>query len=218
MPDLRGPDRQPAFIGIPTYIHSPLALSPEELAEMQADVAVIGAPVDMGVVNRPGARFGPRAIRQAGYAGSPNETFYHMEFELYPTQELKVVDFGDANCPPSLLDQSHEAVRLKTMQALQAGAIPLVLGGDHSITLPAATAVAQHHGYGRVGMIHFDAHADTGRGRIRRRAHRAWQPDAPPAGVRGRFRGGTSYRSGCAGTGRTVRCSTGCENRGCAGT
>ena len=162
MPDLRGPDRQPAFLGIPTYIHSPLALSPEELAEMQADVAVIGAPVDMGVVNRPGARFGPRAIRQAGYAGSPNDTFYHMEYELYPTQEIKVVDFGDANCPPSLLDQSHEAVRLKTMQALQAGAIPLVLGGDHSITLPAATAVAQHHGYGRVGMIHFDAHADTG--------------------------------------------------------
>ena len=162
MPDLRGPDRQPAFLGIPTYIHSLLALSQEELAEMQADVAVIGAPVDMGVVNRPGARFGPRAIRQAGYAGSPNDTFYHMEYELYPTQEIRVVDFGDAVCPPSSLELSHEAVRLKTMQALQTGAIPLVLGGDHSITLPAATAVAQHHGYGRVGMIHFDAHADTG--------------------------------------------------------
>ena len=67
MPDLRGPDRQPAFMGIPTYIHSPLALSQEELAEMQADVAVIGAPVDMGVVNRPGARLGPRAIRQAAH-------------------------------------------------------------------------------------------------------------------------------------------------------
>ena len=121
MPDLRGPDRQPAFLGIPTYIHSPLALSQEELAEMQADVAVIGAPVDMGVVNRPGARFGPRAIRQAGYSGSPNDTFYHMEYELYPTQEIKVVDFGDANCPPSSLEQSHEAVRLKTMQALAGG-------------------------------------------------------------------------------------------------
>lgn len=116
MPDLRGPDRQPAFLGIPTYIHSPLALSQEELAEMQADVAVIGAPVDMGVVNRPGARFGPRAIRQAGYSGSPNDTFYHMEYGLYPTREVKVVDFGDANCPPSSLEQSHEAVRLKTMQ------------------------------------------------------------------------------------------------------
>ncbi len=162
MPDLRGPDRQPAFLGIPTYIHSPLALSQGELAEMQADVAIIGAPVDMGVVNRPGARFGPRAIRQAGYSGSPNDTFYHMEYELYPTQVIKVVDFGDANCPPSSLEQSHEAVRMKTMQALQTGALPLVLGGDHSITLPAATAVAQHHGYGRVGMIHFDAHADTG--------------------------------------------------------
>ena len=65
MPDLRGPDRQPAFLGIPTYIHSPLALSQEELAEMQADVAVIGAPVDMGVVNRPGSAL-RSARHQAG--------------------------------------------------------------------------------------------------------------------------------------------------------
>ena len=162
MPDLRGSQHQPAFMGIPTYLHSPFALSQDELVEMKPDVAVIGAPVDMGVVNRPGARFGPRAIRQAGYAGSPNDTLYHMEFDLYPTRQVKVVDFGDAVCPPSSLEQSHEAIRLKTMQALQAGAIPLILGGDHSITLPGATAVAQHHGYGRVGMIHFDAHADTG--------------------------------------------------------
>ncbi|MCZ6765618.1 MAG: agmatinase family protein, partial [bacterium] len=87
---------------------------------------------------------------------------YHMGLDVYPTQVLKIVDFGDANCPPSSLELSHEAVRLKVMQALQAGAIPAVLGGDHSITLPSATAVAQRHGFGRVGMVHFDAHADTG--------------------------------------------------------
>lgn len=162
MPDLRSSERHPSFIGIPTYLHSPLALSPDELQDLQADIAVIGAPVDMGVVNRPGARFGPRAIRQAGYSGSPNDSLYHMGLDVYPMRTLKVVDFGDANCPPSSLEQSHEAIRIKTMQALQAGAIPLILGGDHSITLPGATAVAQHHGHGRVGMIHFDAHADTG--------------------------------------------------------
>jgi agmatinase len=161
VPDLRGPESQPHFIGIPTYIHAPFALTAEELKAMGADVAVLGAPVDMGVVNRPGARFGPRAIRQAGYAGSPNDRIYHMGLGVYPTRVLKVVDFGDANCPPSSLEQGHEAVRLKVMQALQAGALPIVLGGDHSITLPSATAVAQHYGYGRVGMVHFDAHADT---------------------------------------------------------
>lgn len=162
MADLRGPDNQPNFMGISTFAHAPFALTQEELRSLEPDVAIIGAPVDMGVVNRPGARFGPRAIRQAGYSGSPNERLYHMGLDVYPMRELKVVDFGDANCPPSSLEQSHEAIRLKVQQALHTGALPIVLGGDHSITLPSATAVAQHYGYGKVGMVHFDAHADTG--------------------------------------------------------
>jgi agmatinase len=127
-----------------------------------ADVAILGAPVDMGVVNRPGARFGPRAIRQAGYFGSPNDQLYHQGLGVYPTQVLNIVDFGDAYCPPSSLELSHDAVRMKVMHAVQAETVPIILGGDHSITLPAATAVAQHYGYGKVGMVHFDAHADTG--------------------------------------------------------
>lgn len=162
MPDLRGPEGQPSYMGIPTFIHAPFALTPEELKEMEADVAILGAPVDMGVINRPGARFGPRAIRQAGYSGSPNDRLYHMGLGVYPTRILKIVDFGDANCPPSSLEMSHDAVQMKVLQAMQAGALPIILGGDHSITLPAATAVAHHHGFGKVGMIHFDAHADTG--------------------------------------------------------
>ena len=161
-PDRRDPDSHPAYIGIPTYIHAPLVNTAEELRDSGADVAIIGAPVDMGVVNRPGARFGPRAIRQAGYSGTPNSRYYHMGLDVYPMQVLNVVDFGDANCPPSSLELSHEAIRMKITQALQAGTIPMVLGGDHSITLPSATAVAQHYGFGSVGMVHFDAHADTG--------------------------------------------------------
>ena len=162
MPELHGPEEHPAFLGIPTYLYAPFALTPAELRELGADVAIIGAPVDMGVVNRPGARFGPRAIRQAAYFGHPNSNLYHMGLEVQPTQVLKVVDFGDANCPPNSLEQSHAAIQMKVTQALQAGALPIVLGGDHSITLPSATAVAQSHGIGRVGMVHFDAHADTG--------------------------------------------------------
>ena len=162
MPELQGREDHPSFVGVSTFLDAPLAVTASELKDMAPDVAILGAPFDMGVVNRPGARFGPRAIRQAAYFGSPNTDLYHMGLDVFPMQVLKVVDFGDANCPPSSIHLSHEAIRLKVTQALQAGTLPIVVGGDHSITLPSATAVAQHHGYGKVGMVHFDAHADTG--------------------------------------------------------
>lgn len=161
MPNVHGQESRPSYVGIPTYLGAPLALSASELREMTAEVAIIGAPVDM-VVHRPGTRFGPRAIRQAGYFGSPNDHVYHMGLGVYPTQVLKVVDFGDANCSPTSLESSHTAIQEKVAEALDAGAIPVVLGGDHSLVLPSATAVAQHYGFGKVGMVHFDAHADTG--------------------------------------------------------
>ena len=150
----------PAYAGLPTYLHAPSARTAAELRELGADVAIIGAPVDM-VVNRPGARFGPRAIRQAGYVGSPNDYLYHIGLDVYPTRALKVVDFGDAMCTPFSLEQSHQAINDKVSKALDAGAVPVILGGDHSVTLPSATAVAQRYGVGKVGIVHFDAHADT---------------------------------------------------------
>jgi agmatinase len=162
MPDLHGDDLGAAYIGPPTYLRLPFARTGDELRELEADVAVLGAPVDMGVVNRPGARFGPRAIRQANYVAAQGTELHHLGLGVHPLRHLNVVDFGDANCPPSSLEKSHEAVRLKVAEAIAAGALPIVLGGDHSITLPAATAVADRHGYGNVGMVHFDAHADTG--------------------------------------------------------
>jgi len=154
-------DDMPSFVGIDTFLQGPLIQTAEGLKEYGADVAIMGAPFDMGVVNRPGARFGPRAIRQAGYFGAPNDDLYHMGLGVYPTDTLKVVDFGDANCPPSSLERSHLAIQEKVAQAVGTGAIPIVVGGDHSVTLPSATAVAEHYGFGRVGMVHFDAHADT---------------------------------------------------------
>ena len=160
MPDIQGQEPHPSYVGIPTFLSCPLALTASELKEMGAEIAIIGAPVDM-VVNRPGTRFGPRAIRQAGYLGGPNDHVYHMGLEVHPTQVLKVVDFGDANCPPYSLEASHVAIQAKVAEAIGAGAMPIVLGGDHSLALPSATAVAQHYGFGSVGIIHFDAHADT---------------------------------------------------------
>ena len=159
MTDLHGDEAHPAHIGLSTYLQLPLARNAGELTG--ADIAILGAPVDMGVVYRPGARFGPRAIRQASYLNVSRTPLYHLGLDLNPFDYLNVVDFGDANCPPSSLELSHEAIKSKVSETLAAGCIPIVLGGDHSITLPSATAVAEHHGIGRVGILHFDAHADT---------------------------------------------------------
>ena len=163
MPELHDYELHPSYIGMPTYLGTPFAVNTKELKSMNADIAIIGAPVDMGVVGRPGARYGPRAIRQADYWPKPakSSNLYHLNLEVFPLKEMNVVDFGDANCPPSSLEKSHEAVENKVTEALDADAIPIVLGGDHSITLPSATAVAKKYGYGNVGMVHFDAHADT---------------------------------------------------------
>jgi agmatinase len=74
---------------------------------------------------------------------------------------LDVVDFGDAICSPGMVEASHCAIRERVSEVVRRGIVPIVLGGDHSVTWPAATAVADHHGFARVGMIHFDAHADA---------------------------------------------------------
>ena len=164
MPELHDDELHPSYIGMPTYLGTPFAKDEKELKSLNADISIIGAPVDMGVVARPGARFGPRAIRQADYWPKPakSSNLYHLNLEVFPLNELNVVDFGDANCPPMSLEKSHEAIEKKVTQALNADTIPIILGGDHSITLPSATAVAKKYGYGNVGMVHFDAHADTG--------------------------------------------------------
>jgi agmatinase len=148
----------PAFAGIPTFLKLPYVATPERLAAERPDAVIVGAPFDMGVVNRPGARFGPRAIRQASNLG---RAIYHLELEVQPLRRLRVFDYGDAAIVPSSIERSHEAIRHKVREVADLGAVPIVLGGDHSITLPSATAVADAVGRGKVGVVHFDAHADT---------------------------------------------------------
>ena len=157
-------DAEPSFIGLPSFLKLPYLTRIEELEEFKPDIAIMGAPFDMGTTIRPGTRFGPRAIRQAaGYVGgSPVEPMYHVSMGVSPFKILKVVDFGDANCSPHSIEQAHEAINGKVAQILTSKVMPIILGGDHSITLPAATAVADAWGRGKVGIIHFDAHADTG--------------------------------------------------------
>ena len=131
----------------------------DSLAEAQA--VVLGAPFDAGTSYRPGARFGPQAIRGADYI--PHSGYRpHLALGVDPLGELAVVDVGDVNMQQ--LDSERSLTRLMEAcrQVSAAGAIPVVLGGDHTITYATAQGVAKHHGFGRVALIHFDAHADTG--------------------------------------------------------
>lgn len=146
------PDK-PDYAGLLTYSALPFTHDPAELEGM--DVAIVGAPMDDLTSDRPGARFGPRAIRAASCPPGP-----HLEAKLDAMEELRVVDFGDAPVVPSDPAGSHAAIERTVGQVVAAGAIPIVLGGDHSIAEPDVKAVAKAHG--PLALVHFDTHTDTG--------------------------------------------------------
>ena len=125
------------------------------------DIMVIGAPFDGGTSHRPGARFGPQAIRFTDYLPHDGSR-PHLALGVDPLAELKVADAGDVEMPSGETERSLRRLEDAVASAARGGAIPVVLGGDHSITFPDATGVARHVGWGRVSLIHFDAHADTG--------------------------------------------------------
>jgi len=146
-----------SFGSFMTFGQRPLVADPDDLAAWQPDVAIVGAPFDLATTNRPGARFGPRAIRTAAYEPGT----YHLDLGIEIFDELEVVDHGDAHCPHGQPELGHANIRERVHGVASNGIVPIVLGGDHSITWPAATAVADVHGHGNVGIVHFDAHADT---------------------------------------------------------
>lgn len=151
------PHDLPAYVGLPSFQRLPV-LDDEALAARRPDVAIVGAPYDEGTSHRPGARFGPNAIRAATYhSGSVNS----LQHGIQPFEWLDVADAGDAPVVPARPGRAHEVIRRKVAAVVGSGAIPIVLGGDHSITLPAAYAVAAHVAPRSLGMVHFDAHADT---------------------------------------------------------
>ena len=148
----------PTYVGSASFMKLPWITDPVELAARKPDVAIIGAPFDDAVSHRSGARFGPRAIRQAQYtSGSINS----LQLDIEPFEVLDVVDAGDANIVPAWIDRAHALIYRKVHEVAGTGAIPIVLGGDHSITWPSATAVAEIRRPGSIGIVHFDAHADT---------------------------------------------------------
>ena len=148
----------PTYVGPTTFANLPWVTDPAELRARKVDVAIVGAPFDDMVTHRPGARFGPRAIREAQYSsGSLNS----LQLRVEPFELLTVVDAGDANIVPAYWQRAHAMIYRKVREVAGTGAIPIVLGGDHSITWPSATAVAEIRRPGSIGIVHFDAHADT---------------------------------------------------------
>ncbi|GFJ91473.1 agmatinase [Phytohabitans rumicis] len=128
---------------------------------VDADVMIIGAPFDGGTSNRPGTRFGPMAMRKACYLAHDGSR-PSLALRVDALRDLRVYDAGDVEMFGGDIERSLNALEQVVAAVAAAGVIPVILGGDHSIALPDATGVAHRFGYGRVSMVHFDAHADTG--------------------------------------------------------
>ena len=126
-----------------------------------ADAVVVGAPYDAGTSYRSGARFGPQAIRMADYL--PHDASRpHLALRVDPLRDLRVADVGDVEMPGVETEVALRRLEDVVHQVCATGAVPVVLGGDHTIALPDVTGVARHVGWGRTSVVHFDAHADTG--------------------------------------------------------
>ena len=128
----------PTYVGPSTFMKLPWVTDPDELRRRNVDVAIVGAPFDDAVSPRPGARFGPRAIREAQYTSGSTSS---LQLDVDPFEELTVVDAGDANIVPSWIDRGHAMIYRKIREVAGTGAIPIILGGDHSITWPASTSL-----------------------------------------------------------------------------
>ncbi len=148
-----GPDV--TFLGVPTCDWR----DPESLAG--ADVVVLGAPFDGGTSHRPGTRFGPYAIRTTDYLGHDGSR-PSLALRVDALKDLVVRDAGDVEMPPGDIETALARLREAVAAVASTGAVPVVLGGDHSITYATGRGTADAHGDGQVSMLHFDAHADTG--------------------------------------------------------
>jgi agmatinase len=167
------PERQPgpirlnryafelAWTGIQTFLKLPLCLTPEDLRAGGVDVAIGGVPWDGTATTRSGTHLGPQAIRSCDHIPSPPYQRPHLHVRVDPLEHLTVCDYGDAEVIIASPDRTFANVRSFVGEIAGAGAIPIILGGDHGITWPAATAMADAYGHGSIGVVHFDAHADT---------------------------------------------------------
>jgi agmatinase len=178
------------FVGISTFGKRPYIADWDAI---KADVAVLGAPYDFGTQWRPGARFGPRAVREAstlfsfGHAGA----YDHEDDSTYLASDVRIVDIGDADIIHTKTEESHANIEFGVRQILTAGAIPLVIGGDHSINIPCINAFSDQD---PIHVIQIDAHLDfvderhgvtAGHGNPMRRAiEKSWVTGMTQLGIR----------------------------------
>ncbi len=148
------------FVGISTFGKSPYV---ENWDAISADVAILGAPFDFGTQWRAGARFGPRAIREAstlfsfGHAGA----YDHEDDATYLDASVRMVDLGDADIIHTKTEESHRNIEFGVKKILDAAALPVVLGGDHSINIPCINAFEEDCAKnGPIHVVQIDAHLD----------------------------------------------------------
>jgi agmatinase len=146
------------FVGIPTFLRSPMCT---DLEQLSAAIAVMGVPFDEGSPYLAGSRLGPRALREHSlrFVGGGSKGFYNPEsakqYLEYEMTHGLIVDTGDADILPTNVEKTFENITAMTRTILDRGAMPLVLGGDHSITYPVI------RGFGSpLHVVHFDAHTD----------------------------------------------------------
>ena len=144
------------FVGFATFGKKPVC---EDWDAIDADVAVMGAPFDFGTQYRSGTRFGPRSIREAstlfsfGHAGA----YDHEDDAVYLGEDVRIVDMGDADIVHTDTKKSHANIELGVRKALKAGALPVVLGGDHSVNIPCIRAFDDQEPF---HLVQIDAHLD----------------------------------------------------------
>lgn len=151
------------YQGIPTFFRAPVALGPEDLKAGKVDVAIMGASLDMSTSMR-GCAWGPQAVRTGEVGGMAwgelvplaHPTVGEIDF----MQVLKVVDYGDAPIDNLSTERTILAVHKMVKEIAETGAIPVIVGGDHSLMYPDVVAVTDVYGKGKVGVVHFDAHFD----------------------------------------------------------
>jgi agmatinase len=155
---------QPAFAGIGTFLKAPYL---EDVKQVGAhDVAIVGAPFDMGTTFRPGARWAPQAVRQISklYDG------YNLDMAVDLFEELDMVDVGDVFVIPSNIEKTFDQIERAVDHIAASGAFPVIIGGDHSIGYPDVKAVARHVD-GNVGIVHLDRHIDLAERDMDERMH-----------------------------------------------
>lgn len=148
-PQPLGGNEMPRFGGIATFMRLPGRSDPAEL-----DAAVVGVPLDIGTSNRPGARFGPRGIRDESVLLRP----YNMATRAAPFDSLRIDDIGDVAVNPYNLADAVARIEARYRELLAHGLITVTMGGDHTVALPVLRAMAARHG--PVGLVHVDAHTD----------------------------------------------------------